>query len=85
MSAFGGKADITATGRNFNLRLRKSSGSLAIFAGIRRFAEIRPPTRGSAPAGPGAPIVEIAIDKATAAELQPSNDTFKKDEALVRR
>jgi len=30
-------------------------------------------------------VVEIAIDKAAAAELQPSNDTFKKDAALFRR
>jgi hypothetical protein len=29
-------------------------------------------------------VVEIAIDKAAAAELQPSNDTFKKDAAGFR-
>jgi hypothetical protein len=37
------------------------------------------------PQGQAHRVVEIAIDKATAAELQPSNDTFKKDAALVRR
>ena len=37
------------------LRAFHSSGSLPMFAAILRFAEIRPPTRGSAPAGPGAP------------------------------
>jgi len=30
-------------------------------------------------------VVEIAIDKAAAAELQPSNYTFNKDAALYRR
>ena len=30
-------------------------------------------------------IVEIAIDKASAAELQPSKNTFKIDAALFRR
>jgi hypothetical protein len=30
-------------------------------------------------------VVEIAIDKATAAELQPSNHTFKIDAVLFRR
>src|SRR5215831_8649393 len=30
-------------------------------------------------------VVEIAIDKAAAAKLQPSNDTFKVDAALFQR
>ena len=29
--------------------------------------------------------IEIAINKAAAAKLQPSNDTFKEDAALFRR
>jgi len=30
-------------------------------------------------------VVEIAIDKAAVAKLQPSNDAFKEDAALFRR
>jgi hypothetical protein len=47
--------------------------------------EIRPPTRGSTPQCQAHRVVEIAIDKAAASVLQPSNDTFKKDAALFRR
>jgi hypothetical protein len=36
MSAFGGKADIAATERNFNYGFRKAPAAWAIFAAIRR-------------------------------------------------
>jgi hypothetical protein len=54
MSAFGGKADITATERNSIYGFRKSSGSLAMFAAIRG------PDRASAISRPIVCMVKIA-------------------------
>jgi hypothetical protein len=68
-------------------RLRAFIALAACLCSPRSFALLRSGRRlvDQPPQGQAHRVVEIAIDKATAAELQPSNDTFKKDAALFRR